>query len=136
MARIPPIKRLSTEDFREQQGWIGKLLSPVNQFMETVTGALSKGLTFGDNLNAQVKDLDVSIPSAGSAFPIYYTSSLAGRPVALWVGNAVERAANPSPITSAVYVDWEFINGQIKINNISGLSASKKYRITLISIAG
>lgn len=134
MARIPPIKRLTTEDFKEQAAWISKLFYSLNLFMESVTGALNKGLTFTENMNSEIKEIVVSIPSSGSAFPFTYTAKI--RPVAVWIGSAVEVAASPSPITSALYADWEYVNGSVRINNITGLTAGKKYRITLISIAG
>jgi len=50
MSKIPPIRRLSAEDFKEQADWIGKLLAPINDFMERTSSSLNQRLTVGDNM--------------------------------------------------------------------------------------
>lgn len=134
MARIPPLKRLTTEDFKEQSSWISSLLSPLNDFMSSVVGALNKGLTFTDNMSAQVKELEFT--HTADAYPVKFLSTLTAKPVGLWVVSAVEVAASPSTITSAVWADWSFQNGQVYINNFSGLTSGRKYRICVIIITG
>lgn len=135
MAQLPPIKRLSKEDFKEQGSWIGALLGPLNDFMGAVFRALNNGLTFSENLAAQVKDLTVDVQTTGT-YPIRFQWERSGRPVALWVGWAQEIAPKPPTLTTAVWADWTFNNGSIEINSLSGLSTGKKYRIRVIIIAG
>jgi|SRR6478736_4481924 len=134
MAKLPPVTRIIQEDFKEQSSWIGKLLQPINSFMTSIVSALSHGLTFGDNFAAQVKDLEFS--ENANTYPLYFKSTTATKPVGLWVVNASEIAATPSPILNAVYADWEYADGQVRINNITGLTTGKKYRILVVAISG
>ena len=131
MAQIPSTKRFTMEDFKDQQGWIGRLLTPLNEFMQSVTFALSNQLTIKDNLAQEIKDVEVSV-TATNMYPIYFKCKFSTRAVAMWVGNAVEIAGSPAVITNPVYIDWEYVNGQVKINNISGLTVGKRYRLTLV----
>ncbi len=134
MARIPPIKRLSTEDFKDQTSWIGKLLTPLNEFMSTTVAALNRGLTFSDNLAAQVKTL--TITASADAYPLKFLCTLNSRPQGLWIVSVRDHASTPLTLTTAVFADWDYANGQVIINNITGLTAGRKYDICVIIIAG
>ena len=121
MAQIPPINRLVTEDFPEQNKWIGKLIQPLNQFMLGAVNALNKGLTFRDNFNAQIREIDVrgSLPFA----PVTFQSSV-GNPAGLWVIAARDKDTSTNAIiSSAITVDWAYRNGTVVIQNVAGLSS-------------
>lgn len=134
MARLPPIKRLTTEDFKDQASWIGKLLLPLNDFMSTVSRALSKGLTFTDNFSAQVREL-VHTESA-DAYPVKFLSTLPSRPVGLWVVRARDMATTPQTLAGGVSADWDFKDGQVIINKFTGLTTGRKYDLCVIIITG
>ena len=59
MAKIPALQRLLVEDFPDQAQWIQKLISPVNDFMENSIYALTRNLSFFDNMAAQVQNIQV-----------------------------------------------------------------------------
>ena len=134
MARIPSIRRLTSEDFRDQASWIGKLFAPVNDFMSSVIVALNKGLTFDENFNAQIKTLEFI--KEATSFPMSFACTLTMRPVGLWVLKAENIAGTPDTLTTAIWVDWKYDNGTVTISNISGLTNAKKYRISVIIVAG
>ena len=134
MARIPPIKRLTTEDFKDQTSWIGKLLSPLNEFMASTVQALNRGLTFSDNFAAQVKTLTFTVDA--NTYPMKFLCTTGTKPMGLWVVSAKEVADNPATLTTAVFADWSYVNGQIVINNISGLTSGHKYDICVIIVTG
>jgi hypothetical protein len=123
-------RRLLAEEFREQSTWIGRLLQSINDFVQQVTFLSDNKITFKDNLAAQINELDITV-QASNNYPIYIKCKFSDKPVGLWVGNAFEVAANPGVLTSPIYVDWEYVNGQIKVNNISGLTSPKRYKITV-----
>jgi len=56
----PEYRNLVREDFAEAP-WIEKLIRPLNAVLGQVRAALANGLTLGENLNAQVKTLDVTL---------------------------------------------------------------------------
>lgn len=57
--RTPEFRPLAREDFTEAP-WIEKLLRPLNSFLTQVRAGLQNGLTLSENLNAEVKTLDVT----------------------------------------------------------------------------
>lgn len=61
MAKIPVIKRISREDFKESDlpKWIDFLLTPLNQFIVSVVTALSSRLTFEENFQSKVLDFEL-----------------------------------------------------------------------------
>lgn len=133
--RIPAIKRLTTEDFKDQTSWIGKLLQPLNEFMATVVQSLNKGLTFSDNFNAQIKELEFTLQASGT-YPLKFLVTTSSKPTGLWVLRAEHVAGTPSTFTTAVWADWYYQDGQVYIKNLSGLTTGQKYRISVIIIAG
>jgi hypothetical protein len=121
MAGLPPVKRLVQEDFASQKSWIGLLLGPLNDFMTAVYNGLNRGLTFGENMKAQVKTLTVD-NTQPTFTPIEFTSTI-GRPAALWVVKIEDRAGAPQVVRAPVTVDWSYSNGLVYINNVSGLTS-------------
>lgn len=132
MARLPPFKRFSIESFKEVSEWIGKLLSPLNSFMETVSTALNNGITVEDNMRAEFKTISVRQEASGT-YPILFTPKFADRPRSLIVSLVAENSDNPSTLTTAVFADWAYTSsGQIAINNLTGLTNGKVYSVTLL----
>ena len=72
MSKIPPVKRLTLEDFKDQVDWIGRLIQPINDFMSSISSALSKQITWNDNISGEVINLDVTINGTAADYPIYF----------------------------------------------------------------
>lgn len=130
MAQVPINKRFLTEDFPpEQKSWIAKLLSPLNDFMTQVTSAFNNGITVKDNMLAEYREVEI-IVRATSTYPIYFKTKFPLKPVAVYCVGAKEVSGAPQPIAQSVWADWDFINGQVMITNLTGLTVGKKYLIT------
>ncbi len=123
--RIPPIKRLSQEDFPEQS-WITKLFDPLNLFLNAMTSGLANGLTAQENMIAIIKTITVdgATPSTSFLWPF------ATKPVICIIGSTVDISSSPAVITQAVTCDWSYVAGSVLINNITGLDTAKSYSIT------
>ena len=130
MALLPPIKRFLSEDFPDQQDWIGKLLYPLNLFLGAVYGALNKGITWKDNISGQIS----TIPVNGATPTVTFKSTSAAKPTAVWIGNVTLQNGNPSGITLPVTIDWTYSSGQILINNITNLNPAFTYNITFLTV--
>ncbi len=67
MATPPSLKRVNREEFSGIDAsvlkGVDKLLYVLNPFLGSVTDALSKRLTFGENFAAVVKDVEVTMPA-------------------------------------------------------------------------
>lgn len=120
MASLPPIKRITAEDFQDQKSWIAKLLQPLNSFFDSVYTALNKNLTFGENFRAMVRT--VTVDNTLTSFTPIRIASTIGRPAGLWVVGFADKAGQPQTISPAVSVDWGYENGTIIINKVAGLT--------------
>lgn len=64
MAQLPPTKRFSIEEFKDQKAWIERLIGPLNDFMLNVVSALTNDLTLSENLSAQLATVKVQTKTA------------------------------------------------------------------------
>lgn len=134
MAKLPNQKRFLTEDFPSQKNWIGALLQSLNQFMESVVGALDRSLTVADNMDAQLAQVTV-LTNGGSPASITETATFKvttrSRPTQLLVGKV--EIVSGAAVTGAVFPTWDYVpaTNVIKITGFFGLGASSKYKINL-----
>lgn len=138
MARLPVFKRIRREDLPNADPWVDKLLYPINQFMEAVSGALNKSLIVPDNVTGQWKESTFTTLAAydGTAAnfeAIEWTHSLSNRPKACLLTQIyVIGGAAYAPIEGDVCVDWIERNGVITVGLIRGLAASTKYFVRFL----
>ena len=135
MSKLPAIKRIVKEDFSEYP-WAEKLLWPINRFMDTIYGALNRDVTFSENIRAQLKTLNfATAASVADTFPLKFQPD-----------PEISNTVPPSDIiltkigrndgvslASGATLEWTLASdGQISINNITGLVASVAYSLRLI----
>jgi hypothetical protein len=133
MASIPKSRKIAAEDFPEQKAWMPKLLSPLNQFFETIVSALSKGLTFKENFASESYSIDFD-----GRYPVLVSWNRPNKPNGLWVIDSRQKLTGIHS-ASAVYLSWSYTQSrQISITAISGVTASPldKYVIKFIAIEG
>lgn len=135
--KIPSSPQLRTEDFDSTvQSWIGRLLSPLNSFITSVTSALNGQLTFSENMLGQEKAL--SFTYASNTLPLSFMVSFLGTPKALTVVAATE---NDVPVI--VHAAWSATvsstGATIKITDfvklasgaVSALRSGYQYKLTV-----
>lgn len=134
MGKIPQTKRLVVEDFEGQQEWIGKLIDPVNQFMQESVALVNNSLTFSENFNGAM----LTVVWTGSAKSLAWR--LKARPVAAWIGSIRTHPSNAVPTgLSAFNLVWDFTQaGEFQVVSVPGLSASASnpYKLTIVAVAG
>ena len=137
MAKLPQIKRISLEDFKdapkEIKGVLEKLIFILNGFLTAVYDALAGNLSAPDNIIAVFKQFEITAGANPEDNTFNFTHNLRTRPQACYVVKAEEVAGTTNPITSAVYVSWHLSEdqSQIEIDSISGLTNTNMYRITV-----
>jgi hypothetical protein len=122
-----------TEDFENQQGWIDKLLFPLNQFILSTINAVNGNITFGDNIPCQTQTLTFTY-AATSDFPKTFAWKYKSRPIELRVCQAAENG-----VSIALIPIWSYGNGTITISNllklttagVVALTAGSQYVVTL-----
>lgn len=141
MARFD-FRRFIREDFIDAPEWVNKLFIPLNVALEQIKSALTGNLTFDENIRSTISQVvvqtksdytaDASAPAGWT--PINITLTNRFQPRGVMIMNAVEDAANYSPITASS-VTWRQLSAdQITILYIGGLKPSTKYTITLLII--
>lgn len=119
--KLPSIKRLVQEEIDTKTGWLPKLLSPLNSFLESVYQALNKGLTVKDNLDGEVKDIELD-----GTYPYLIKWDRKSPPKAAWI---VYSDTTPS---AGVFLHWEYtVNGQFSIKAVEGLSPTSASKVTI-----
>jgi len=129
MAQVPSKRRLVTEDFKSQIGWIEKLIQPINEYMESTTAALNKALTIKDNFAG-----DIQVVELDGVWPVKVSWKIA-RPAAVLVGNTVKSDSSSLVLTGAVQVQWSFNqSGQLQIDSVVGITPTSavRYKVTLV----
>lgn len=133
MAKIPTLKKILQENFPDLP-WMNRLATPINVFIEEVTRAFNKRLTFKDNFDGEVTEfLD------NGEYPIKLSWGRNSKPVGVWVVRIRRVDGAAVSLSNAVTMDWFYnSNGEIEIENMVGLSASgtDKYYINIIAIVG
>lgn len=132
MSRINP-QQFTVETFPEQQDWIGKLFSPLNQFTGDVVRAFRNQLTISDNLFQEIKEIKWVNQAAN--LPLRFTPKFNSQPVGLtyiYIYNNTDQVYS----TTAPHVVWTFNGSQVVISDISGLTSGKTYTIKLLVLYG
>ena len=128
MARISANKRFTTEEFdAEQRGWIGRLIQPLNVFIEQVLQAVNQGLTIRDNFKSQTYTVSIQ---PNQLYPIKQAYSLNEKPTEVRLGQL--RESTGAVPAAAPYVHWQYIGGNVEITMV-GLDSSKSYSLTIIA---
>lgn len=139
MARLPLVKRILKEDLPEAPDWVTRLLYPLNLFFENVYNALNKNITFSENIQSEIKTLTFATNSAYDGTQanfdvLKFPRGLKVQPTGLLLLKIVQVEDSFTSITTAPFVNWADINGVINIYLITGLTASKTYKISVLLI--
>jgi hypothetical protein len=135
MARLPSFRRIAADFIaKDYPDLADTLISPLNNFMETVTRALNKGITIGDNVDGVIATF-----STDGTYPVKIRWDRSQKPAAVWIGQIARVDGAAVGLASAVSIDWSFNQaGQIEIADVVGLSASgtDQYFVTIIGVVG
>lgn len=136
MAAPPKTTGLSLEDFKEAPAWFSKLLQPLNEFISSVSLALSGRLSRGANLLGYYESFDFTTqPTADNTFPLRFKNKLPGgvKPRSVKLGQIYK--ANRIAMSAAWSPEWVLNqSGEIELT-ITGLENSTRY-IGTIEIDG
>lgn len=138
--KLPIFRRISEADFpKETKTWIGKILIPLNLFIDQVRNTFNKNITFADNISCQIKELTFStLPTySGYDFPaLKFAKEFEHKATGLFIMQ-MEQIPPVLGIQSfwSVWADWvDLGNGNIQINYVTGLRDSMTYKIRFLLI--
>lgn len=117
MAKLPPIKRFTQDDFPNQKSWIGSLLYPLNLFLNATYAALNNGLTINQNMIGLTK---VSIVNLSGTTTLTGTTSivwpyLQTPPVGVLAINCIQLGNNGGSVILPSITGWTYDSGVVTI---------------------
>lgn len=119
---------LNRQDFPEAGDWISNLLYPLQLFINVVTSALTNNLTLQDNMSCVVRTFTLTAGVLDINNTYQFQCNL-GRTIAEF--NYYCNTTDGTYPVIYPQISWNFINGNIVINGIKGLTAGTKYNITV-----
>lgn len=132
MAKINP-QKFTNEDFVEQQDWIGKLFSPLNQFLGDVVRAFNNALTIEDNLYQEIRE--IKFKNSTNNFPYKFRTKFSAIPkglVSIYLfNNDTGEYSDESPL-----VVWSYSNQEVTISQMTGLTTDVNYTIRVLILYG
>lgn len=126
MSRIKTTTLLKIEDVpSDLRQWMGKIIQPINDFLNQATKIINDGLVFPDNFIG--KDILFSFKfQTGQTLPLKYNWPLKTRPNALQVVAAYE---NDAPIICLVA--WQqAVDGSIQLTDVKKISGTSVSALT------
>ena len=123
-------KKLSLEDFKEQQQWIGGLLQTINDTLGQLVQLLNNGISIEDNLHQEIKE--IKFLNDSTAFPIKFKTKFNTYPKGLQLIYCID--SSNVDLTSCPFINWSFSNGIITITSITGLTVSRTYTARILVI--
>lgn len=130
-SNLPTNRTFKFEDFPGAEKWFAGFLQVLNLFTDQVYQILNGGVTYQNLTLPQIYTNVITTPASGSV-TFNFTSPLRITPRAVILGN-VYQGSNPiTHPTSPPVVLWHFSQGAIYIDNITNLSTSTTYTVTLV----
>lgn len=135
MSRIENERRIIKEEFKkEDRDTIDKLAFILNSFMRQVVDTINGKIDF-NNLNQEVKSFSVTVDSNGTPISdLVIKYNLLNKIQGIKCINATNLTSSSTYVTGTPFLSYTPGEGNVTVNNITGLQANNKYYITLILI--
>lgn len=134
MATIPAStsRRFNPADYKTSPEWFsGRFLSQLNLFTDPVFLALSNGLNFVQNFNAQYFTQIITAGATPDKNAFKFNSSIQGTPIEVIKASCNVESDPTKPLLSPVDFSWYFNFPTIFITAVSGLTAGTVYKLVL-----
>ena len=134
---MPTLKRIGEELFRGAPDWFRRFLAVLNPFLDAVYLALSRQLTFQENIASQIREFTFTTKStytSGDFDVLRFSTGLSERAIGVVLLQVNEIADSEPVIQSAVSLNWIESQGSIVVRYVAGLENSKKYGLRLLIV--
>lgn len=136
MPKLPSYRRILEQDYPDKdQELVRQLSVSLNNAFDVLFQLLNGKLTFADNLSSVVKEVDVTVDSAGK--PLTRTvvkKASTDKVLGLMVVRA-QNLINPTTFpTSGIIISYTETTDSIVLDNVTGLQPNQTYRLNVIGI--
>ncbi len=129
-SNLPTNRRFRFEDYPGAEEWFAQFLSSLNLFIDPVYQILDGGIGYQNLLIPQIYTKTITAPATGNT-TFNFSNPLRIAPQSVIVGNIYVSGRPTSHPTSPAVVYWHFSQGIVYIDNITNLTASTMYVVTL-----
>lgn len=135
--KLGNFKRLYEKDFdTQEQNLVSKLGLTINNGFEMLYLALAKRLTFEDNIQSTIKDIEIQVDATGK--PVNKTNFKLDQTGIRAQGVIILKATNltdpTSYVNSSPFISWTQTQVGIQVDNIKGLIPFNIYSIRVLVI--
>jgi hypothetical protein len=120
-------QKFTSEDFKSEVSWIGKLIAPLNNLIENIYTLSQNNITIDDNLFQEIKE--IRFENTTSNFPIKFQTKFSNLPKAVICVFCV--ATDGTTSSGQPWPTWVYGNSQIQINSLTGLTPNLIYTIRI-----
>lgn len=131
MGFLPSVRRLRTDDLPQKYNDLtSKLVYGINQFFEAVYSSLNNGLSFAQNFNAIDTEITIRTPVTATS-NVTFKNTL-NFPIRALIVRRVDNLTDQEPLIASPFLEFQNLNGQVKITNAVGLLPNKEYRVRIL----
>lgn len=130
-SNLPTTYTFKYEDYAEAPDWFSKFISNLNLFAAPTYQILNGGITYQNLIMPQIYTKTITTPASGSV-TFNFTNPLRIQPRAVLLGNVYVNGNPSSHPSSASNVYWHLSQNVIYVDNITNLSTSTTYVVTLV----
>lgn len=125
----PP--QLDRSDFPDAPNWINKLLYPLQLFITQVTSLLTNQITYQDNVSCSIRQVPLLAGVTAADNVVTFPFGLNRQPIGLQL-----HVVRQDGVYELVYpqASWNYVNNNIMVNGISGLTSGKIYNLTFVVV--
>lgn len=130
-SNLPTNRRFKFEDFPGAEQWFSNFIAALNLFVDPVYQILDGGVGYQNLTVPKTYTKTITAPASGSV-TFNFINPLSIAPTAVIVGNVYQGNTPATHPTSPVSIFWHFSQGTIYVDNVTNLTASTQYSLTLV----
>jgi len=130
-SNLPTSHQFKFEDYKGAPEFFRQFLNSLNLFVDPVYQLLNGGITYQNLVIPQLFTKTITSPASGDV-TFNFTNPLKILPSAVLLGNIYVQGNRSSHPTDAAVVYWHESQGLIYVDNITNLSTSTTYVVTLV----
>lgn len=130
-SNLPTTRQFKFEDYPGAADWFAPFIQSLNLFVDPVYQILNGGITYQNLVIPKTYTVTLTTPASGNV-TLNFSNPLRITPSAVILGNVYENGTTSVHPSSPVSVFWHYSQGTIYVDNVTNLTASTTYVITLV----
>lgn len=130
-SNLPTNHQFKAEDYPDAPEYFAQFLNSLNLFIDPIYQMVNGGITYQNLTIPRLFTKIITAPASGSV-TFNFVNPLRIQPSSVVIGNVYVQGNPSSHPTNPAVVYWHNSQGSIYVDNITNLTASTTYVITLV----